>query len=77
MGIFIEPGKTGLKFTYNDANSLVQKIRKFESMDTKRLVESAVRKYIEEYTPDRNYSKLNDVYKKSNQGVFPSQRKDF
>ena len=39
-------------------------------MDTKRLVESAVRKYIEEYTPDRNYSQLNDVYKKSNQGAF-------
>ena len=60
----VEDGKTGVKFLYNDSDSLVNAICRFEEMDIHRLGNEGYKKYQKEFTPVANYKILEYVYNK-------------
>lgn len=56
----VEDGETGIKFSYNEATSLVKAIQRFE--ESASMEENGFKKFQEEFSPEANYKKLNEIY---------------
>lgn len=63
-GSLVDDRITGLKYAYNDPESLAKVILEFETMDSNQLGEDAYKKYREKYTEEANYQLLMDIYKR-------------
>lgn len=62
IGTLVIDGETGLKFTYNSYSSLIETIKKFETIDTSSWGMNAYRKYSEEFSPEINSKRLEEIY---------------
>ncbi len=62
-GDLVDDGVTGVKFKYNSADSLVEKVNEFEKMDLNVLRNNALKRYEEKYTSEKNYQCLDNIYK--------------
>ncbi len=62
MDGMVKEGKTGVKFTYNSAEDLAEKIKKFNEMDLAELKENARDFYETRLRPEDNYKLLIQIY---------------
>lgn len=58
----VKEGITGMKFQYNSAEDLAQKVLEFENLDIKALKENARDFYQKRLRPEDNYQKLVAIY---------------
>ena len=58
----VQDGITGVKFTYNSAEDLADKISAFDAMDLSVLKKNARAFYAERLRPEDNYQKLIRIY---------------
>ena len=58
----VNDGVTGVKFTYDSAADLAEKVREFNGMDLMKLKENARKFYETRLRPEDNYRKLIDIY---------------
>lgn len=63
VGDLIEEGFNGIHYQYNDVNSLVDTIRKYESMDIEQMKFNAYKTYTDKYSSLSNYKILKKIYK--------------
>ncbi len=62
MDGMVKNGVTGVKFTYNSAEDLAEKVREFNKMDLGVLKENAREFYETRLRPEDNYQKLMEIY---------------
>ncbi len=62
MDGMVKEGQTGVKFQYDSADDLAQKVREFETLDIKVLKENAREFYQKRLRPEDNYQKLIAIY---------------
>lgn len=62
MDGMVKNGVTGVKFTYNSADDLAQKVREFNEMDLAALKVNAREFYETRLRPEDNYQKLMEIY---------------
>ena len=62
MDGMVKEGITGVKFQYNSAEELAEKVREFETLDIQKLKENARAFYQERLRPEDNYKKLEEIY---------------
>lgn len=62
MDGMVKEGQTGVKFQYDSADDLAQKVRQFETLDIKVLKENAREFYQKRLRPEDNYQKLIAIY---------------
>lgn len=62
MDGMVQDGITGVKFTYNSAEDLADKISAFDAMDLSVLKKNARAFYAERLRPEDNYQKLIRIY---------------
>ena len=62
MDGMVKEGKTGVKFTYNSAEDLAEKIKEFNEMDLAELKENARDFYETRLRPEDNYKLLMQIY---------------
>lgn len=62
MDGMVKDGITGVKFQYDSADDLAQKVQEFETMDLKVLKENAREFYQNRLRPEDNYQKLIAIY---------------
>lgn len=62
MDGMVKNGVTGVKFTYNSAEDLAEKVREFNNMDLSVLKENAREFYETRLRPEDNYQKLIKIY---------------
>lgn len=62
MDGMVKNGVTGVKFTYNSAEDLAQKVRDFNEMDLLQLKRNAREFYETRLRPEDNYQKLMKIY---------------
>ena len=62
MDGMVKEGQTGVKFQYDSADELAQKVREFETLDIKVLKENAREFYQKRLRPEDNYQKLIAIY---------------
>lgn len=62
MDGMVKNGVTGVKFTYNSADDLAERIREFNRMDLAQLKENAREFYETRLRPEDNYQKLIKIY---------------
>lgn len=62
MDGMVKNGVTGVKFTYNSADDLAQKVREFNEMDLAALKVNARDFYETRLRPEDNYQKLMEIY---------------
>lgn len=58
----VQEGITGVKFQYDSAEDLAEKIRAFETLDIKAMKENAREFYEERLRPEDNYRTLMEIY---------------
>lgn len=58
----VNDGVTGVKFTYDSAADLAEKVREFNGLDLMQLKENARKFYETRLRPEDNYRKLIDIY---------------
>lgn len=58
----VDENKTGLKFQYDSSDSLVQTVRKFEKHYNVNWNNNAYKKYLDLFSPERNYELLMNIY---------------
>jgi glycosyltransferase involved in cell wall biosynthesis len=58
----VNEGITGLKFTYDSAESLANTIVRFEKTETDSWRSNAYHKYLAEFSPENNYKVLKQIY---------------
>ena len=59
----VEEGVTGLKFTYNSADDLADKVRKFNRLDLLGMKKNAREFYERNFGPKDNYRRLMEIYR--------------
>ena len=62
MDGMVKEGITGVKFEYNSAEELAEKVREFETLDVHKLKENARAFYQKRLRPEDNYKKLEEIY---------------
>lgn len=62
MDGMVKEGITGVKFQYDSADDLAEKVREFETLDIKALKENAREFYQKRLRPEDNYQKLIAIY---------------
>ena len=62
MDGMVKEGITGVKFEYNSAEELAEKVREFETLDVHKLKENARAFYQKRLRPEDNYRKLEEIY---------------
>ncbi len=62
MDGMVKEGITGVKFQYNLAEELAEKVREFETLDVHKLKENARAFYQKRLRPEDNYRKLEEIY---------------
>ena len=62
MDGMVKDGATGIKFEYNSADDLAEKVQEFERMDIATLKENARSFYQNRLRPEDNYQKLIEIY---------------
>ena len=62
MDGMVKDGETGIKFEYNSADDLAEKVQEFERMDIATLKENARSFYQNRLRPEDNYQKLIEIY---------------
>ncbi len=62
MDGMVKDGETGIKFEYNSADDLAEKVQEFERMDIAILKENARSFYQNRLRPEDNYQKLIEIY---------------
>lgn len=62
MDDMVQEGVTGVKFTYDSADDLAEKVRQFENMDIASMNERAKEFYKTRLRPEDNYRKLMNIY---------------
>lgn len=62
MDGMVKEGITGVKFQYNSAEELAEKVREFETLDVHKLKENARAFYQKRLRPEDNYRKLEEIY---------------
>lgn len=63
IGILVSDGINGKKFRYDSADSLVNSIKEYNTMDQSKLRLNARKCYTDYYTPEVNYNRLMEIYK--------------
>lgn len=71
MAELVEDGVTGLLFTVGDAQDLADKLAWAEAHpgEMRRMGCAARRRYLERYTPERNYEELTSIYQRARELV--------
>ena len=62
VGDLIEDGITGLKFTYNSSDSLIDAVNKYELIEDKDFHNRIKDRFEREYSVEINYAKLDRIY---------------
>ena len=62
MDGMVKEGITGVKFQYNSAEELAEKVREFETLDVHKLKENARAFYQKRLRPEDHYRKLEEIY---------------
>ena len=62
LGYLIKNGDNGIKFTYNSVNSLINAVDEFEQSDINRLKKNSYITYLNNYSPNANYTILKSIY---------------
>lgn len=67
MAELVDDGVTGLLFTVGDAQDLADKLAWAEAHpeEMRRMGRAARQRYLERYTPERNYEELADIYRRA------------
>lgn len=68
MDGMVNDGVTGVKFTYNSAEDLAEKVREFNQMDLAAMKRSAREFYEKRLRPEDNYRKLMKIYEDISDG---------
>ena len=63
VGSLVKEEITGLKYKYDDSNSLIETIMKFESSDVKMVEMNAKGEYNKMYKTESNYEQICRIYK--------------
>lgn len=62
ISLLVEDGKTGYKFRYNDADALVDTIKRMEHEDRRAMGEESYKLFMEKYTQKQNFEVLHQIY---------------
>lgn len=62
VGNLVEDGIDGVKFKYDSADELIAAIKKFETLDVKKLGDNAYQKFVEKFSQMENYKAFKLIY---------------